>query len=143
MSCISSDNATIGVYVDGNLVAKVQPPKASACDTCRRPGECCKLFTLNIHAPVSRWHEEMREKLDRHGLEFITPISPSPVARALHPDKPELLMNGFFSCTRLGDDGRCSDYENRPELCRIFEPGSDPLCIEYVRKFKGIPVVVS
>ncbi len=25
-------------------------------------------------------------------------------------------------------DGRCSDYENRPALCRYFRAGSDKLC---------------
>ena len=31
-------------------------------------------------------------------------------------------------CPVLGRDGRCTDYENRPALCRSFEAGSDPLC---------------
>lgn len=34
-------------------------------------------------------------------------------------------------CTNLLPSGRCGDYENRPEVCRIFVAGSDPLCVHY------------
>jgi len=37
----------------------------------------------------------------------------------------------LFWCPRLGRDGRCTDYENRPALCRSYEPGTDPLCAEW------------
>jgi hypothetical protein len=30
-------------------------------------------------------------------------------------------------CPLLGRDGRCTDYENRPALCRHFQPGSNRL----------------
>lgn len=47
-----------------------------------------------------------------------------------------------FNCDRLGADGRCTDYENRPFTCRDFKPGTDRLCAEYVHKLNGIPIVV-
>lgn len=47
----------------------------------------------------------------------------------------------FWSCKNLTPEGRCGDYENRPELCRTYEPGQDLLCVEYVTTFRGIPVV--
>lgn len=28
-------------------------------------------------------------------------------------------------------DGRCGDYENRPALCRSFEPQSEALCVHF------------
>lgn len=31
-------------------------------------------------------------------------------------------------CPRLGRDGRCTDYENRPALCRGYVAGEDPVC---------------
>jgi len=34
-----------------------------------------------------------------------------------------------FWCPNLDmKTGRCSDYENRPVTCEIYEPGCDPLC---------------
>ena len=34
-------------------------------------------------------------------------------------------------CTLLDENGRCSDYENRPAVCRNYEPASDQLCCEW------------
>lgn len=33
-----------------------------------------------------------------------------------------------LSCPRLTPEGRCGDYENRPRLCRTYEPGRDAPC---------------
>lgn len=37
-----------------------------------------------------------------------------------------------FWCPLLGRDGRCTDYENRPALCRTYQSGEDALCAEWV-----------
>lgn len=37
-----------------------------------------------------------------------------------------------FNCKNLLPNGRCGDYENRPDLCRRFEPASGPLCVHYM-----------
>lgn len=37
----------------------------------------------------------------------------------------------MFNCPELLPNGRCGIYENRPELCRKFEEGSEPLCVHY------------
>lgn len=42
-----------------------------------------------------------------------------------------------YWCPRLGVDGRCTNYENRPKLCRLYQPKSDFLCTEY----DGVPPV--
>jgi Fe-S-cluster containining protein len=34
-------------------------------------------------------------------------------------------------CTALQSDGRCSIYEDRPDLCRRYRPGQDGLCVHY------------
>jgi Fe-S-cluster containining protein len=53
-----------------------------------------------------------------------------------------------YSCDWLGADGRCTNYDERPALCRSFAPKSDPLCIERddteavrVRKEETGPVI--
>jgi len=48
------------------------------------------------------------------------------------PFLPLMLQGGWwmFTCPLLVD-GRCSDYDNRPELCRDYQPMSDLLCAEH------------
>lgn len=53
-----------------------------------------------------------------HGLPFVP----------AHQDESGMW---WYSCTQLGRDGRCRSYEDRPQLCRVFEPGEDPLCVHY------------
>jgi Fe-S-cluster containining protein len=42
-----------------------------------------------------------------------------------------------FNCDRLGADGRCTQYEDRPNICRLYESKSDLLCIEFDGSYKG------
>jgi Fe-S-cluster containining protein len=37
----------------------------------------------------------------------------------------------WYRCSNLLPNGRCGDYDNRPGLCRSFEPASDPLCVHW------------
>lgn len=48
-------------------------------------------------------------------------------------DAPEgAYMDFRYSCEWLGEDGRCTHYEERPQLCRSYQPQSDALCAEYI-----------
>jgi len=40
----------------------------------------------------------------------------------------------LFTCSALNAEGRCSIYETRPQLCRDFKAGSDPLCVYHGEK---------
>jgi Fe-S-cluster containining protein len=35
------------------------------------------------------------------------------------------------SCPWLDDDGRCQYYDERPQVCREYTPGRDPMCAEF------------
>jgi Fe-S-cluster containining protein len=51
------------------------------------------------------------------------------------PFIPYKVVEGYwlFACTKLDfKTGRCRDYENRPKMCREYQPLSDPLCAMYV-----------
>lgn len=92
----------------------------SLCDSCYAPGACCKHFTLfGCAAPGDRYKplDEGRaaRAIAHHGFPF-----------EVIPD-----AGGAVRCTRLQADGRCGDYENRPDLCRTLEPGMDPLCVHW------------
>jgi Fe-S-cluster containining protein len=98
----------------------------TACDSCRRPGRCCTGFNITGRAPA-HWHplevyvwlatvRHRDEAMGDTGLPFM-PLWPPPTSG-----------HWRFWCPRLGRDGRCTDYDNRPTLCRIYEPGHDGLC---------------
>jgi Fe-S-cluster containining protein len=103
----------------------------SLCDTCHSPGHCCKDFVL-IHLGTfweASWVEDARAKMIEHDLPFIP-------SRFIHADNPEPGHAPYgdvrFSCPRLGDDGRCTIYESRPQLCRSYEPATDALCVYFI-----------
>jgi len=91
------------------------------CDVCR--GQCCKHVAMEIDTPTCkqdydniRWflvHQNVQVYVEPDkswGIEFITP------------------------CSRLTRDNLCSDYDNRPRLCRQY-PGKDTEC-EFVSEEK-------
>jgi Fe-S-cluster containining protein len=106
----------------------------STCDTCRSPGSCCNGLVLNRHFSSENWRDEAREFVNKYGIHYLVPVRPHA------PSNDGTSTAVMFDCTRLGVDGRCTDYENRPELCRIYEPASDRLCAEYVHTLAGIPI---
>lgn len=109
----------------------------SICTTnCRSKGNCCKSFGLNltINKDIS-WGKELKTKLKVNNLEFLIP------KRAPYYDT-EYALAFQFDCTKLGKDGLCTDYENRPDFCKRYIPKQDELCCEYVHTLKGIPIIL-
>lgn len=104
----------------------------SLCDTCRIPGKCCFGMELNggsfgrgmtaleVLAALSTLHLHRDTKNEAMGSTIGLPLIPL----YRRPNG-----NWRFWCPNLGRDGRCQDYENRPALCRDFEPASDQLCL--------------
>lgn len=97
----------------------------SLCDRCYAPGQCCKSLAVS----GGGWAQQTRATyLDalafvrRHDLPF-------------NPTVPEATEPGHwfwrFSCPKLGDDGRCTIYDTRPQICRSFQPQSDELCVHF------------
>ena len=114
---------------------------AKSCDTCRAPGSCCYRFPLTVNFNIRYWKEEATRLLEEHNWPHIVPVSPWPPLLAsevgAHGGRTQVL----FSCIKLTSEGRCGDYENRPEFCASFEVADDGLCAEYQPVFRGIPVV--
>ncbi len=94
--------------------------RESMCDSCMKPGHCCRSVFLTggpFGDPMSFEkveHELMRWKLPFRPLEYR-----------------EDEHRWRFWCPNLQRDGRCGDYENRPQLCRDYEPGREGLCVHY------------
>lgn len=97
----------------------------SICDTCREPGKCCKRLMLG-----GVTQEKFPTLKDAREIAANWPFEPAGL-----PFYPMRVVEGYwlFTCGRFDwDTGRCKDYENRPALCRNYEPKSDALCAEYV-----------
>ncbi|MBV8060791.1 MAG: YkgJ family cysteine cluster protein [Alphaproteobacteria bacterium] len=109
--------------------------KVSKCDTCRKSGNCCKGFILNFPVNAERWKDEASDWMKAYDLPF------EPV-RAIPSFDFDGKVGVVYDCTKIGSDGRCTIYEDRPHLCRIYEPGQDGICAEFVPSFKNIPIVV-
>lgn len=100
----------------------------SLCDTCRVPGHCCRRFILN--GGDFAWRTTMLEALAAastvlHGTDDIG----YQIGLPFVPFYRDSNGRWWWWCPHLTRDGRCDDYENRPHVCRSFEPASDPLCI--------------
>lgn len=108
----------------------------TVCDSCRKPGHCCRDFVLNVPIQLDNWEEYATQRMAELGLPFEPVRLASPGASS----NPAYQVR--YSCPRLSPDGRCTDYENRPQVCKIYDAKSDPLCIEYVYHFKNIPIKV-
>jgi Fe-S-cluster containining protein len=96
-----------------------------SCDNCRKPGHCCKGFVISMVLNKSSWRDEAKAVLTRNNMDFFVPIE---AVKTIHTGDGVAVR---CDCTRLGEDGRCTDYANRPRACMMYEPGQDQLCFEY------------
>ena len=125
----------------------------SLCDTCRAPGRCCTGFVLGggdfargetmLGALVALATVEHYGPMDwsripsrkpGETLEQYTdrlPVQSRHVGLPFMPLHVDRYGSWQFWCPLLGRDGRCTDYENRPPLCREYQPGTDKLCAEW------------
>jgi Fe-S-cluster containining protein len=121
---------------------------ASACDTCRSPGACCRSFQLNREWPPGTTRDQVIADL-ASGRDAFTgevdwtpdlpfePIRESSFYAVSSNDEEPASTRWSFSCPKLGDDGRCTIYEERPELCRSYVAESDPMCAEFNGPWSG------
>lgn len=94
---------------------------------------CCKLACSEFSP------EELKQKADNGDnfagqfLSVFIPYKNKEEARKIYPEYIELLEeNGeedvyFYHCPKVTEDNRCSDYGNRPQICRDFP--DNPLSI--------------
>jgi len=113
----------------------------SACDTCAKPGACCTdMFLSSTYWNGMIYAEYWPGDAVRH-LDAAMPGHPfiplrleirEPGTPGHNPTANRPYGAARWACTRLTPEGRCGDYENRPNLCKAYEPLSDGLCAMYV-----------
>ena len=107
----------------------------SACDSCPKPGACCKAFGLwdlgtfwvdEGNAPPQAALDSRRDSEDHpYPFKALAPVA----ANQYKDDDGRHFAHWVFTCPKLNAaTGRCSDYDNRPDTCRDYEPESDGLC---------------
>ena len=104
----------------------------SLCDRCFAPGACCKRFGLfsNEGEPITVWDDEPT-RVSAPGSAEPLPFLPLERSGTWEDPDGRAYSSWWWSCPRLQADGRCGDYENRPALCRTFEPAAETLCVHW------------
>lgn len=100
--------------------------------SCAGCAACCKLACSEFSP------EELEQKAkngDNFAQQFISvfvPYKNEIEAKNIYPEYFELLKGKmlyekvyFYHCPKVTEDNRCSDYENRPQICRDFP--DDPI----------------
>lgn len=105
----------------------------SLCDQCYAPGNCCKRLQLIADGhSMTFWDEtagvDIQQALDTRNLPFVV----NEKIATWTDENGKAYSTYNYNCTKLLPNGRCGDYENRPELCRSYEPASDGLCVHYL-----------
>ncbi len=100
---------------------------------CKGCATCCNLACSEFSP------EQLKEKAangDKFATQFMSifvPYQTREEAEKIYPEYLKLLAElkedevYFYHCPKLTDCKRCSDYENRPEICRAFP--DNPLSI--------------
>jgi Fe-S-cluster containining protein len=104
----------------------------SLCDGCPQPGNCCKQLRLfTPEGALTVWKGGALAAMARHNLPFqpLELISETVVTTPGDPDFGRTYQEWFWSCPKLGADGRCTIYSRRPDLCRSYKPATDFLCV--------------
>ena len=87
---------------------------------------CCKLACSEFSPEELRQKAENGDNFAKQFLSVFIPYNSKEEAKAVYPDYIELLEENkednvyFYHCPKLTKDNRCSDYENRPDICRRF-----------------------
>ncbi len=116
------------IYRKWNEILKLR--ENYSCNGC---ATCCNLACSEFS------YEELKKRV-KNGDKFATqftgifvPYKSKEEARKVYPQYIELLDSSvdeevyFYHCPKLNDCKRCSDYENRPQICRDFP--DNPLSI--------------
>lgn len=93
------------------------------------PGACCKRLTLS-GGPRTSLDENIGSPMSFERAEHIAMTLSIP----FRPSSQRLDGTWEWTCDALTTSGRCGIYDDRPLLCRMFTPGSDPLCVHYVAR---------
>lgn len=100
---------------------------------CKGCATCCNLACSEFSPEELKRRAQNGDKFATQFTSIFIPYESREDARMVYPQYIELLDDTidedvyFYHCPKLTDCKRCSDYENRPQICRDFP--DNPLCI--------------
>ena len=109
----------------------------SLCDICFAPGQCCKRLHLTTMGggAITVWDDKdpVETLTELQGPHQFFPIEKTGTWEDnVCSDEDQRLYSAFiWGCSALGPDGRCTIYEDRPQVCRDYAPASSPLCVHF------------
>ncbi|WP_422057334.1 YkgJ family cysteine cluster protein [Sphingomonas sp.] len=102
--------------------------RGGLCDVCIDPGHCCRDLPLR-GGPTGPHGERVDQPMSFERAEHMAMRAGLPF-RPIYRDEEGLWR---WTCTALDQrTGRCTIYETRPQVCQIYDPGTDPLCVHHV-----------
>jgi Fe-S-cluster containining protein len=127
-------------------IGELSPVPVSLCDHCVKPGHCCRDIYISSQSHSGTFYADEWPAAGLRWLDDAMPGHPFSPLRLEVIDPADLRHDqnagrpygfGRWSCRNLAPSGRCGDYENRPELCKAYEPASDGLCVMYMPPVKA------
>lgn len=100
---------------------------------CKGCATCCNLACSEFSPEELKRRAQNGDKFATQFTSNFIPYGSKEEARKVYPQYIELLDDTidedvyFYHCPKLTDCKRCSDYNNRPQICRDFP--DNPLCI--------------
>lgn len=96
--------------------------------TCARCTSCCKLASSEYSYDELKTRAKNGDKFSEEFVSIFVPYESIEEPRKIYPDYIALLEEKFedqtqlhfYYCPKLGENGLCTDYENRPNICRDF-----------------------
>lgn len=89
-------------------------------------GTCCKLACSEFSPQQLKQKAQNNDRFAKQFLSVFVPYDSKDEARNIYPEYIKMLEENkedevyFYHCPKLTDCDRCSDYENRPQICREF-----------------------
>ena len=116
---------------------------------CKKCGACCRL-AISEFSPAALL--EKASKGDKFAKEFISTFSPvsEDDAKSQFGLYVDLINESgekvfYYNCKKVTEDNLCSDYENRPSICRDYPDNpvqmSHPTCA-YIGWHESIQTIV-
>ncbi len=100
---------------------------------CKGCATCCNLACSEFSPDELKQKAENGDNFANQFLSVFIPYNSREEAAKIYPEYLKLLDDTieepvyFYHCPKLNDCNRCSDYENRPKICRVFP--DNPLSI--------------
>lgn len=94
--------------------------------SCIGCGTCCKLACSEFSPEELKLKAQKGDRFATQFLSVFVPYDSREDARKIYPEYIKMLDDNkedevyFYHCPKLTECNRCSDYENRPQICRDF-----------------------